>query len=60
MDDRMKKERDFALNEVMKEEKIKQILEAKRTERTTLIIISLLVFITLFIIYLLKNRNLGI
>lgn len=61
LDDKMKKERDFALNEVMKEEKIKHTLEAKKTQRTTLIIISLLVFITLFIIYLLeksKSKNL--
>jgi len=57
----MKNERDFALNEVMKEEKIKHTLETKKTQRTTLIIISSLIFITLFIIYLLKkskSRNL--
>lgn len=61
LDDRMKNERDFALNEVMKEEKIKHTLETKKTQRTTLIIISSLIFITLFIIYLLKkskSRNL--
>lgn len=61
LDDRMKNERDFALNEVMKEEKIKHTIETKKTQRTTLIIISSLIFITLFIIYLLKkskSRNL--
>jgi tetratricopeptide (TPR) repeat protein len=57
LDDRMKNERDFALNEVMKEEKVKHTLEAKKTQRTTLIIISLLVFITLIIIYLLKKSK---
>lgn len=57
LDDRMKNERDFALNEVIKEEKVKHTLEAKKTQRTTLIIISLLVFITLIIIYLLKKSK---
>ncbi|AZB31364.1 tetratricopeptide repeat protein [Chryseobacterium balustinum] len=58
LDDKMKKERDFALNEVMKEEKIKNNLEVKKTQRTTFIIISLLVLMTVFIIiYLLKKTK---
>lgn len=57
LNDQMKKERDFVLNEAMKEEKIKYNLEAKKTKQTTLIIISLLVFITAIIIYLLKKSK---
>lgn len=57
LDDRMKKERDFVLNEAMKEEKIKHTLEAEKMQRTTLIIIAVLIFITAFIIYLLKKSK---
>lgn len=55
LDDRIKKERDFVLNEVMKEEKRKNYLEVKKTRKITLIVISALLVITLFIIYLLKK-----
>lgn len=57
LDERMKKERDFALNQVMKEEKIKHDKEVKNTQRTTFIIISLLIIITSFIVYLLKKSK---
>ncbi|WP_131430853.1 tetratricopeptide repeat protein [Chryseobacterium formosense] len=57
LDERMKKERDFALNQVMREEKIKHDEEVKNTWRTTFIIISLLIIITGFIIYLLKKSK---
>lgn len=58
LDDKMKKERDFVLSEAMKEEKIKHNLEVKKTQRTTFIIISLMVLIAVFIIiYLLKKSK---
>ncbi|MFC7348611.1 transcriptional regulator [Chryseobacterium zhengzhouense] len=57
LDERMKKERDFALNQVMKEEKIKHAEEVKNNQRMTLIIVSFLIIITSFIIYLLKKSK---
>ena len=58
LNDKMKKERDFVLNDAMKEERIKHDLEVEKTQRITFIIISLLVLTTLFIItYLLKKSK---
>ncbi|MEG1665987.1 tetratricopeptide repeat protein [Chryseobacterium sp.] len=57
LDDRMKKERDFVLNDAMKEERIKNDLEAEKTQRITFIIISLLVLTTIFIIIYLVKRS---
>ncbi|WP_300349464.1 tetratricopeptide repeat protein [Chryseobacterium sp.] len=57
LDGRKKNERDFVLNEVMKEEKAKHQKEVRESWKLTLIISSLLIFISAFIIYLLKKSK---
>ncbi|CAD7805799.1 hypothetical protein CHRY9390_01420 [Chryseobacterium aquaeductus] len=57
LDARQKKERDFVLNEVMKEEKENHEAEVMRNRKVTILIISLLVLITLFIVYLLRKSK---
>ncbi|MCU7617547.1 tetratricopeptide repeat protein [Chryseobacterium sp. PBS4-4] len=57
LDGRKKKERDFVLNEVMKEEKAQHDKEVRESQKLTLLIASLLILITAFIIYLLKKSK---
>lgn len=57
LDGRKKKERDFVLNEVMKEEKAQHEKEVRESQKLTLLIASLLILITAFIIYLLKKSK---
>jgi hypothetical protein len=57
LDGRKKKERDFVLNEVMKEEKAEHDAEVRENQKFTFLIASLLILITAFIIYLLKKSK---
>lgn len=57
LDARKKQERDFVLNEVMKEEKRQHEIEVRDSQKFTLLIASLLILITAFIIYLLKKSK---
>jgi len=57
LDGRKKKERDFVLNEVMKEEKEQLDKEVRESQKLTLLIAALLIIITAFIIYLLKKSK---
>lgn len=57
LDAQKKKERDFVLNEVMKEEKAQHQDEVKKNQKMTLLIVSLLALITFFIIYLLQKSK---
>lgn len=57
LDGRKKKERDFVLNEVMKEEKAQHEKEVRESQKLTLLIAALLILITAFIIYLLKKSK---
>jgi hypothetical protein len=57
LDAQKKKERDFVLNEVMKEEKAQHENEVKKSQTMTWLIVSLLVLITAFIIYLLQKSK---
>lgn len=57
LDNRIKKERDAVMSEVMNQEKMNLEAEAKQNKKYTILIISILVFITFLIIYLLKRAN---
>ncbi|MBD8083090.1 tetratricopeptide repeat protein [Chryseobacterium caseinilyticum] len=57
LDSQKKKERDFALNEAMNEEKALHDAEDKKNRKITFIIVFVLILITLFIIYLLKKSK---
>lgn len=57
LDGRIKKERDAVMNEIMNHERIKHEAEVQQGKKYTVFIISIFVFITLLIVYLLKRAN---
>lgn len=57
LDSRIKKERDAVMSEVMNQERMKHEAEVQQGKKYTVFIISIFVFITLLIIYLLKRAN---
>lgn len=57
LDSQKKKERDFALNEVLREEKALHDAEDQKNRKITLLIVVSLTLITIFIIYLLKKSK---
>lgn len=57
LDSRKKKERDFVLNEVMKEEKAQNYKEVRESQKLTLLILSVLILIATIIVYYLKKSK---
>ena len=57
LDGRIKKGRDAVMNEIMNHERIKHEAEVQQGKKYTVFIISIFVFITLLIVYLLKRAN---
>ena len=57
LNDRIKKERDTVMSEVMNQERISSEAEVQQGKKYIILMVSLLVFITLLIIYLLKRAT---
>ncbi len=57
LDGRKKKERDYVLNEVMKEERDQHDAEVRETQIFTILIVAFFILVTFFIIYLLKKSK---